>query len=81
VDRAAAGAGAVGSIKGAIIGRRGREARNIAKVDAARQLLTLVFYGLRDGQIRGNRRRQSGTPARSHNPRKPRVDTAPLLQG
>ena len=41
-----------GSVKYAIIARRGKEARNIAKVAAARQLLTLVFYGLRDGQIR-----------------------------
>ena len=38
--------------KDAIIARRGAQARNIAKVAAARQLLTLVFYGLRDGQIR-----------------------------
>jgi hypothetical protein len=30
----------------------GRQARNIAKVAAARRLLTLVYYGLRDGQIR-----------------------------
>jgi transposase len=36
----------------AIIARRGTQARNIAKVAAARQLLTLVFYGLRDGQSR-----------------------------
>lgn len=42
----------IGSVKESIIGRRGREARNIAKVAAARRLLTLVFYGLRDGQIR-----------------------------
>jgi transposase len=42
----------IGSIKGAIIGRRGKEAKNIAKVAAAPRLLTLVFYGLRDGQIR-----------------------------
>jgi transposase len=38
--------------KDAIIARRGRQARNIAKVAAARRLLTLVYYGLRDGQIR-----------------------------
>jgi transposase len=38
--------------KDAIIARRGKQAKNIAKVAAARQLLTLVFYGLRDGQIR-----------------------------
>ena len=42
----------IGSVKEAIIGRRGKEAKNIAKVAAARRLLTLVFYGLRDGQIR-----------------------------
>jgi transposase len=41
-----------GASKGAIISRRGKEAKNIAKVAAARKLLTLVFYGLRDGQIR-----------------------------
>jgi len=42
----------IGSVKHAIIARRGKEARNIAKVAAARELLTLIFYGLRDGQIR-----------------------------
>ena len=42
----------IGAAKAAIIGRRGKEARNIAKVAAARRLLTLIFYGLRDGQIR-----------------------------
>ena len=36
----------------AIIARRGPQARNIAKVAAARRMLTLVCYGLRDGQIR-----------------------------
>lgn len=41
-----------GSVKQAIITRRGKEARNIAKVAAARRLLTLIFYSLRDGQIR-----------------------------
>jgi transposase len=41
-----------GGVKAAIIARRGKEARNIAKVAAARRLLTLVYYGLRDGQIR-----------------------------
>lgn len=34
-----------------IIARRGKEARNIAKVAAARQLLTWVFYAMRDGQV------------------------------
>ena len=41
-----------GTVKNGIIARRGKEAKNIAKVAAARLLLTLVFYGLRDGQIR-----------------------------
>src|SRR5206468_11433393 len=35
--------------KDAIITRRGKQARNIAKVAAARQLLTCVFYTMRDG--------------------------------
>ena len=42
----------IGAAKAAIIARRGKEAKNIAKVAAARQLLTLVFFGMRDGQIR-----------------------------
>ena len=42
----------IGAAKDAIIARRGKEAKNIAKVAAARRLLTLVFYGMRDGQIR-----------------------------
>jgi transposase len=42
----------IGGAKDAIIARRGKEAKNIAKVAAARKLLTLVFYGMRDGQIR-----------------------------
>jgi hypothetical protein len=29
-----------------------RRGRNIAKVAAARKLLTLVYYGLRDGEVR-----------------------------
>ena len=41
-----------GELKDCIIDRRGREARNIAKVGAARKLLTCVFYALRDGQVR-----------------------------
>ena len=36
----------------AIIARRGKQAKNIAKVAAARELLTLVFYSMRDGRIR-----------------------------
>ncbi len=39
-------------VKDAIITRRGKEAKNIAKIAAARELLTLVFYGMRDGRIR-----------------------------
>jgi transposase len=39
-------------VKDAITARRGPEARNIAKTAAARQLLTLVFYSLRDGHTR-----------------------------
>jgi transposase len=39
-------------VRDAIIARRGKEARSIAKTAAARELLTLVFYGLRDGHIR-----------------------------
>jgi len=38
--------------KEAIIARRGDQARSIAKTAAARQLLTLVFYAMRDGHIR-----------------------------
>jgi transposase len=38
--------------KEAIIARRGKEARGIAKTAAARILLTQVFYGLRDGHVR-----------------------------
>ena len=43
---------AIGAVKDAIVARRGKQAKNIAKVAAARRLLTLVYYGLRDGQIR-----------------------------
>jgi transposase len=42
----------IGAVKDGIIARRGNQAKNIAKVAAARRLLTLVFYGMRDGQIR-----------------------------
>ena len=41
-----------GAAKQATTGRRGAQARSTAKVAAARRLLTLIFYGLRDGQIR-----------------------------
>jgi transposase len=43
---------AAGAVKARIIARRGKETKNIAKVAAARKLLTLIYYGLRDGQIR-----------------------------
>ena len=60
------GAGGVlevtGAIKDAIIARRGKQARNIAKVAAARRLLTLVFYGIRDGQIRCLSTTPGGSP-------------------
>jgi hypothetical protein len=36
-------------VKDGIIARRGTRARDTAKVAAARELLTLVFCGLRDG--------------------------------
>ena len=35
-----------------ILARRGDQARHIAEVAAARQLLTWVFYAMRDGQVR-----------------------------
>jgi transposase len=42
----------IGAAREAITARRGKQARNIAKVAAARKLLTLAYYGLRDGQVR-----------------------------
>ena len=42
----------IGAAKDAIIAAAGKQAKNIAKVAAARQLLTLVFYGIHDGQVR-----------------------------
>jgi len=39
-------------VKDAIIARRGKQARNIATIAAARELLTPVYYGMRDGRIR-----------------------------
>jgi transposase len=35
-----------------ILSRRGSSAKNIAKVAMARQLLTWVYYAMRDGQVR-----------------------------
>jgi transposase len=48
----------------AIIARRGPQARNIAKVAAARKLLTCVFYAMRDGHVRA-----LDTPAAEHEAR------------
>ena len=42
-------------VRDAIVARRGKEARNIAKTAAARVLLTQVFYALRDGHVRVRR--------------------------
>jgi len=36
-----------------------RRGKNIAKVAAARKLLTLVYYGLRDGHIRALARQRA----------------------
>ena len=52
-----------GTVKEGIIARRGKKARNIAKVAAARRILTLIFYGLRDGQIRCLSRPPASQPA------------------
>ena len=38
--------------KDGILARRGDQAKHIAKIAAARQLLTWVFYAMRDGQVR-----------------------------
>ena len=50
-------------LRDSITDRRGREARNIAKVAAARKLLTCVFYAMRDGEVR------SLAPAAQQRPR------------
>jgi len=42
----------VRAVKDRIIARRGKQARNIAKVAAARYLLTCIFYAMRDGHVR-----------------------------
>jgi transposase len=43
---------AVARVREDIIARRGKEARNVAKVAAGRKMLEVVFYVLRDGQAR-----------------------------
>ena len=40
------------AVKERILARRGRAALNIAKVAAARRMLEIVFYVLRDGTAR-----------------------------
>ncbi len=45
-------------VRDAITARRGKEARSIAKTAAARELITQVFYALRDGHVR-----RAGGPA------------------
>jgi hypothetical protein len=40
------------AVKEGIIARRGKTARNIANVAAARKMLEVVYYTLRDGQAR-----------------------------
>ena len=42
----------VRELKDAIIARCGIQARSIARVAAARKLLTCVFYAMRDGHVR-----------------------------
>jgi tRNA(Ile) lysidine synthetase-like protein len=42
----------VRAVRDNIIARRGSQARNIAKVAAARYLLTCVYYAMRDGHVR-----------------------------
>jgi hypothetical protein len=51
-----------GTVKQRIITRRGKQAKNIAKVAAARRLLTLVYYGMRDGQVRCLSHNPAGSP-------------------
>ena len=43
---------AITDVKDRILARRGKSARNIAKVAAARKMLQVVYYTLRDGQAR-----------------------------
>jgi hypothetical protein len=43
---------AVAKVREDILARRGREARNVAKVAAGRKMLEVVFYVLPDGQAR-----------------------------
>jgi transposase len=53
----------VRAVKDRILARRGKEARNIAKVAAARYLLTCVYYAMRDGHVRSLDARATGQQA------------------
>jgi transposase len=53
----------VRAVKDHIITRRGSQARNIAKVAAARYLLTCVYYAMRDGHVRSLAARTTIPPA------------------
>ena len=64
-----------GAVKQRIIARRGKKAKNIAKAAAARHLLTLVFYGMRDGQIRCLSQAPAGLPPAA--PQRRRHETPP----
>ena len=48
--------GRLGTVRDQVAARRGA---NIGKVAAARELIELVFYGLRDGHIRALNRRSA----------------------
>ncbi|MFD9637578.1 transposase [Streptomyces violascens] len=43
-----------------IVQRRGPEAKHVARVAAARKLLTLAYYALRDGEVRCLERADAG---------------------
>jgi hypothetical protein len=43
---------AVKAVREGIVARRGKNARNIAKVAAARRMLEVVYFVLRDGEAR-----------------------------
>jgi transposase len=59
-QRTPASAGWLAGTRAQITARRGR---NIATVAVARRLLTLVYYGLRDGHIRALQPRPAATGA------------------
>ena len=65
-----------GAVKQRIVARRGKKAKNIAKVAAARRLLTLVFYGMRDRSAAC-----PNLPAAHRRPRRRRRHEQPLPSG